>query len=340
MKTKLQQAWQTRGWLARALWPVSQLYGLAVHVRRQLYKSGFLQATRVGVPVIVVGNLVAGGGGKTPLVIALVNHFRDRGIKAGVISRGYGRIGLSCQEVHPQTPVLESGDEPALIKRATGAPVFVARKRAQAAVALLQAHPSTQVLICDDGLQHHALARDIQIAVFDDRGAGNGWLLPAGPLREPWTAKNHAGVDLVLHTGRVPVFKGFMSTRRLADNAVAADGSIVTLRRLAGQPLVELAAIATPNAFFSMLADAGLTLAQTIALPDHHDFSGYALPVKAGSTVLCTEKDAVKLFQLPATSSTRLLAVPLVFSPEPAFIEALDTLLAPLLSHLPSTHGH
>lgn len=340
MKTKLQQAWLTRGWLVRVLWPVSRLYGLVVLLRRQLYKSGLLRATRVGVPVIVVGNLVVGGGGKTPLVIALVNHFRDRGIKAGVISRGYGRIGLSCQEVHPQTSVLESGDEPAFIKRATGAPVFVARKRAEAAVALLQAHPSIQVLICDDGLQHHALARDIQIAVFDDRGTGNGWLLPAGPLREPWTVKNHAGIDLVLHTGQVPAFEGFSSTRRLADHAIAANGSTVDLRSLAGQPLVALAAIATPEAFFSMLVDRGLTLAQTIALPDHHDFSDYVLPVKAGTTVLCTEKDAVKLFQFPAISSTRLLAVPLVFSPESAFIDALDTLLAPLLSHLPSRHGH
>ena len=340
MKTTLQQAWQTRGWMARLLWPLAQLYGLAVNVRSRLYKAGLFNSTRVGVPVIVVGNLVAGGGGKTPLVIALVNHFQGRGLKVGVISRGYGRIGPSCQEVHPQTPLLESGDEPALIKRATGAPVFVAGKRTEAAVALLHAHPSTQLLICDDGLQHHALARDIEIAVFDDRGVGNGWLLPAGPLREPWPVKNRAGIDLILHTGRTPAFAGFSSTRQLADKAVAADGTSVDLRSLAGQPLVALAAIATPDAFFSMLVDAGLTLAQTIALPDHHDFSGDELPAKAGSTVLCTEKDAVKIFQLPALSATRILAVPLVFSPEPAFIEALDALMAPLLSHLPSRHGH
>ncbi|MEO6017756.1 MAG: tetraacyldisaccharide 4'-kinase [Polaromonas sp.] len=340
MKATLQQAWQTQNGLARWLWPVSLLYGLAVGVRRRLYKAGLFSSTRVGVPVIVVGNLVAGGGGKTPLVIALVTHLQQRGIRAGVISRGYGRTAQSCQEVHLQTPVLESGDEPALIKRATGAPVFVASKRAEAAVALLRAHPSTHLIICDDGLQHHALASDIRIAVFDDRGVGNGWLLPAGPLREPWPVKEHAGVDLILHTGRTPAFKGFSSTRRLADNAVGADGSTVDLRDLSGQPLVALAAIATPDAFFSMLVDAGLTLAQTIPLPDHHDFSGYELPVKAGSTVLCTEKDAVKLFQLQVTTSIRLLAVPLVFTPEPAFIEALDALLAPLLSHLPSSHGH
>ena len=340
MKAKLQQAWQSRSGLARWLWPVSLLYGLAVGVRHQLYKAGLFSSTRVGVPVVVVGNLVAGGGGKTPLVIALVTHLQERGIKAGVISRGYGRIAQSCQEVHLQTPILESGDEPALIKRATYAPVFVARKRAEAAAALLRTHPSTQLIICDDGLQHHALASDIRIAVFDDRGVGNGWLLPAGPLREHWPAKNHPGVDLILHTGRTPAFRGFFSERRLADHAVAADGRTVDLRSLVGQPLVALAAIATPDAFFSMLVDAGLTLAQTLPLPDHHDFSGYELPVRSGTTVLCTEKDAVKLFQLPATTSIRLFAVPLIFRPEPAFMEALDALLAPLLSHLPLSHGH
>ena len=340
MKAILQRAWRTRGWLARLLWPLSQLYGLVIGLRTFLYVHGFLASTRMGVPVVVVDNLVAGGAGKTPLVIALANHLREQGICVGVISRGYGRVSQLCLEVHWETSIDASGDEPALIKRATGAPVFVASRRVEAAGALLSAYPLTQVLICDDGLQHLALVRDIEIAVFDDRGAGNGWLLPAGPLREPWSKKRRDSVNLVLHTGRTPAFEGFSSSRYLSSVAVAVDGSTVALSSLIGQPLVAMAGIATPDAFFAMLANIGLTLTQTIALPDHQNFSDYKIPVKTGSTILCTEKDAVKLFQLPATSRTRLLAVPLVFMPEPAFMQALDMLLAPLLSQLPSRHGH
>ena len=340
MKQILQQAWRARGWLARLLWPASRVYGLAVSLRRRLYQSGFLKSMRIGVPVLVVGNMVAGGGGKTPLVMALVAHFQGHGLRVGVVSRGYGRRGASCQQVFSDTPIDESGDEPALIKRATAAPVFVAPRRIDAARALLHAYPATQVLVCDDGLQHYALARDIEIAVFDDRGVGNGWLLPAGPLREPWPGRR-SGAELVLHTGLAPAFAGFTSARQLADYAVAPDGSEISLASLQGKPLVALAAIANPDAFFAMLISAGLSLGQTIGLPDHFDFSDYRWPVAKGMTVLCTEKDAVKLFALPSMASVCLFAVPLLFSPEPAFLTALDRLLSDSLhSQLPSSHGH
>ena len=311
-----------------------------------MYQSGFLKSVRVGVPVLVVGNVVAGGGGKTPLVMALVRHFQGQGMAVGVVSRGYGRAGKKCQEIFLGTTVLESGDEAALIKRATDTPVFVASKRIQAAQALLDAYPATQLLICDDGLQHYALARDIEMTVFDDRGTGNGWLLPAGPLREPWPQRLHSSsIGLVLHTGSKPAFDGYIASRKLAGHTVAADGRKVTLQSLQAQPLIALAAIAHPEAFFTMLRERGLSLAETIALPDHDDFADYALPVKSGSTLLCTEKDAVKLFGSPEMAAVNLLAVVLEFAPEPAFLEALDALLAPLLSasrfsQLPSAHGH
>jgi tetraacyldisaccharide 4'-kinase len=292
---------------------------------------------------VVVGNVVAGGAGKTPTVIALVQHLQAAGIRAGVVSRGYGRSGDDCLEVLPETPPELTGDEPALIRRATQVPVFVAARRAEAARALLAAHPGTQLILCDDGLQHYALRRDIEIAVFDDRGAGNGWLLPAGPLREPWPERLHrglrpdgGGIDLVLHTGTLPAFEGFRSTRRLADHALRADGSRVALDSLAGTPLIALAGIARPQAFFAMLAARGLTLAEVRALPDHYDFDSYPLPADGGYSLICTEKDAVKLFFRQADA----LAVPLVFEPEPAFFAAFDALLAPLLSPLPSPHGH
>ena len=340
MKQLLLQAWLTRGWLACLLWPLAQLHGLAVRLRWALYRAGLFGSERFKVPVIVVGNVVAGGAGKTPLVMALVRHLQARGLQVGIVSRGYGRSGHECLEVRPGMLTHQSGDEPALIKRATGAPVFVASRRAKALHSLLAAYPATQVVVCDDGLQHYALHRDIEIAVFDDRGVGNGWLLPAGPLREPWPERKRRGLDLLLHTGQKPAFEGFTSSRKLADHATAADGSPVALSSLQGRRLIALAGIASPEAFFAMLRARGLTLEKAIAFPDHHDFENEDLNAYAGQTVLCTEKDAVKLFAMPGLSALQLLAVLLAFSPEPAFFAALDERLAPLVSHLPSSHGH
>ena len=340
MKQVLLKAWLTRGWLACLLWPVAKIHGLLVRLRRFLYQRGMFASERFSVPVIVVGNVVAGGAGKTPLVMALVGHLQAQGLQVGVVSRGYGRSGHTSLEVRPETPIYESGDEPALIQRATGAPVFVANRRTEALRDLLAAYPATAVVVCDDGLQHYALQRDIEIAVFDDRGVGNGWLLPAGPLREPWPQRRRQGIHLVLHTGQKPAFEGFISRRQLADHAAAADGGRVALTALRHQPVMALAGIASPEAFFGMLRARGLRLEKTLALPDHHDFKNDDLSIYAGRTVLCTEKDAVKLFALPEHSRLNLLAVPLEFSPEPAFFNALDALLAPLLSQLPSDHGH
>ena len=333
-------AWRTRGWLACLLWPVAQAHAVLVKFRQALYWRGMLRSRRFDIPVVVVGNVVAGGAGKTPLVMALVRHLQAQGLMVGVVSRGYGRSGRQSLEVRPDTPVDESGDEPALIQRATGAPVFVADRRIDAVRDLLAAYPMISAVVCDDGLQHYALQRDIEIVVFDDRGTGNGWLLPAGPLREPWPKRLGQGIDLVLHTGHKAAFEGYVSRRRLADHALAADGSRVALTSLRHQPLVALAGIANPQAFFDMLRARGLTLEKTLALPDHHNFKANDLEGLPRRTVLCTQKDAVKLFALPAPPGMRLLAVPLEFSPEPAFFDALDALLSPLLSQLTSRHGH
>lgn len=341
MKQALQHAWLRRGPLARLLWPLALCHGLLVRLRLSLYRAKWFRSEDFAVPVVVVGNVVAGGAGKTPAVMALVQHLQKKGLQTGVVSRGYGRNAQHCLEVLPSTPVADTGDEPALIQQTTGAPVFVATRRVDAVRALLLAHPETQVVVCDDGLQHYTLARDIEIAVFDDRGIGNGWLLPAGPLREPWPARQHQGVrgrgvDLVLHTGSHAAFEGFRSSRRLADHALRPDGSRLPLSSLCGQPVLALAGIASPDAFFTMLRGAGLTLAQTLALPDHWDFDEELPFLAQGYTVLCTEKDAVKLFARHAN----VLAVPLLFEPEPAFFATLDALLQPLLSPVPSSHGH
>ncbi len=343
LQTTLQSAWTQRGALACLLWPLAQLHAGAVVLRRWLYQQGILKSWCAGVPVIVIGNVVAGGAGKTPLVMALVTHLQAAGRQPGVVSRGYGRHddkSNNCLEVLPQLPASLCGDEPLLIRQRTGAPVFVARRRIDAVRALLAAHPQTDLIICDDGLQHHALQRDLNIAVFDERGVGNGWLLPAGPLREAWPPKDRpkqrlgpqsvAPIDLLLHTGQTAAFAGFQSSRALAENAVAADGTRVPLDSLEGEALVAVAAIANPEAFFSMLRQHGLTLARCIPLPDHDKLDAGPL-WQAGQRVLCTEKDAVKLFARYPDAGQQLLAVPLVFTPEPGFMQAFDARLNAML---------
>ena len=330
----LAHTWRRRGLAAYALLPLSLLYGMLAHGHRLLYWLGVLQSQRCRVPVIVVGNVVAGGAGKSPLVIALAKHLQQQGLQVGVVSRGYGRHSHACVEVLGDTPISASGDEPALVFKMLSAPVFVASQRSEAIASLLAKYPRTQVIISDDGLQHHAMARDIEVLAFDDKGIGNGWLLPAGPLRERYRpGRTTSGVvpRLVLHTGQVPAFAGFVSTRRLADYAVAANGEQTPIDDLRHQPLTALAGIANPNAFFDMLRARGLQLAHTVALPDHFDFANYALPLHGSKVVLCTEKDAVKLFKQPIQARVQLLAVPLVFAPEAAFLAAVDAVLAPLL---------
>jgi tetraacyldisaccharide 4'-kinase len=330
----LQHAWTQRAWPARGLLPLSLVYGLLSALNRQLYRWGLFKTHQVRVPVVVVGNIVAGGGGKTPTVIALVQHLKAHGFQVGVVSRGYGRTSKTCREVLPDSVVTDVGDEPALIFQTCDVPVFVARKRFDAASALLAAYPQTDLIISDDGLQHHALHHDIAVTVFDDSGLGNGWLLPAGPLRQTAPAET----DLILHTGQHPalledVFIQFTAHRALADHAVRADGSAVLLADLAKNtetPLLALAGIAKPEAFFSMLRDAGLDLAETLDLPDHADYSTIDSTLGnkyAGYILICTQKDAAKLWQIRPDA----LAVPLVFAPERAFFAAFEAAVSAAL---------
>jgi tetraacyldisaccharide 4'-kinase len=239
--------------------------------------------------VIVVGNVVAGGAGKTPLTIAVVKHLQQQGWKAGVISRGHGRRLDDIRAVLPDSFPTEVGDEPLLIHQKTGAPVWVANLRAEAGLALLQAHPEVNILVCDDGLQHWALARDMDICVMDERGVGNGWLLPAGPLREPWPRS----VDLLLHTGPNDLPGGFRAQRQLGPLAHDAHGRSLALSSLIGQPVDAVAGLARPEAFFAMLRAVGLQLNQTTALPDHFDYADGS-PTHSDRLLLCTEKDAAK----------------------------------------------
>jgi tetraacyldisaccharide 4'-kinase len=324
MEQTLLRIWQRRGWQAWLLWPLSLLYGLLAGLRRLLYRFHLKKTGRVPVPVIVVGNVVAGGSGKTPVVMALVQHWTARGVRVGVVSRGYGRSSTDCREVRPGSLPADVGDEPALVQRSCNVPVFVASQRLQAAQALLAAYPATQLIVCDDGLQHHALHRNLEICIFDDRGVGNGFLLPAGPLREAWPR----AVDLVLHSGANPAFAGWRAQRRLADYAVRFDGTRVPLATLRDTPVLAVAAIAQPESFFSMLRTAGLTLAETRALPDHYNFDSWSRPSDKHKIVICTEKDAAKLWLHQPTA----LAVPLVLAIDAGFWAALDQRVNPWLS--------
>ena len=328
MRQAVQSAWLRRGPLACLLWPLSLLFGVLVALRKRLYRSGRLKSEKLPVPVIVVGNVVAGGAGKTPVLLALLEHLAARGLKAGVIARGYGRTSRDCLEVTATSQPEEVGDEPLLIQRAAAVPVVVATRRIDAGRALLAAHPQVQVIVCDDGLQHLALQRDIELCVFDARGVGNGWLQPAGPLREPWPRE----VDFVLTDKTfVPHTRCFTLERHLAPLVCNSAGERVELATLRARPVLAVAGIANPPAFFAMLREQDLVLECTFALPDHYDFSA-PLPLDPAMRVVCTEKDAAKLWR----SRPDAWAVPLVVRIDPAFWPALDRLLDAKLS---SVHG-
>lgn len=302
----LRQAWGTRGLLARLLWPLSCLYGALWRIRASHWRRH--PPPPLPVPVVVVGNVIAGGAGKTPITIALVQDLLAHGWQPGVVSRGHGRQSTLNQTVSSDSRAQAVGDEPLLIARATGVPVRVGVRRADAARELLAEHPATNVIVCDDGLQHLALARDVEVVVFDDRGTGNGWLLPAGPLREPWPRPATGKPQIVVDSSR----------RHLAPEALAD---------LRGQTVGALAGIARPEAFFEMLRAQGLRLSTTLPLPDHADFAAQwpALQgrLRQAPVWLCTEKDAVKLLPLLGAGDPQVRAVPLQVELDPGFLGAV-----------------
>lgn len=321
-------------WGARLLQPLSWLYAGLAGAHRLLYTRGLRATGRAPVPVLVVGNLVAGGAGKTPTVMALVDLLRHQGWTPGVVSRGHGRQGDAVQAVTRNSPATAVGDEPLLIHLRTGAPVVVGRDRVAAAQALCRAHPGVDILLADDGLQHHRLQRDAAVWVFDDRGAGNGLRLPAGPLREalPSTLPPHT---LVLYNAARPTtpLPGLVGHRQLTGvlpldawwrgERAAADGGWPALQ---GRPLLAAAGLARPEAFFVMLEARGLQITR-LPLPDHAHLD--PLPWPAGTAdVVVTEKDAVKLAPNRAAGS-RVWVATLDFQPEPAFADALRALCAP-----------
>ncbi|MCW5660297.1 MAG: tetraacyldisaccharide 4'-kinase [Burkholderiaceae bacterium] len=303
--------------LARALQPLSWIYRGAASLHRSLYSSGLRARQRAPVPLIVVGNFVAGGAGKTPTVIALVEQMRQRGYTPGVVSRGYGRRDDSLRSVARTSTPDEVGDEPLLILLRTGAPVTVAGRRIDAARALCAAHPTVDLLIADDGLQHHAMARDAQVIVFDERGVGNGLLLPAGPLRQPMPPCAPERSIVLYNAERASTpWPGYLATRIVADPVPLAEwwhgerADAGTWAQLRGRRVVACAGVAMPQRFFSMLQQQGLTI-EPVALPDHASFDALPWPASAVDVVI-TEKDAVKV-RPERVGATRVWVAPLDF---------------------------
>ena len=273
---------------ARAL---ATVFGAGVSLRRGLLRAGVLRSHRVPVPVIVVGNLSVGGTGKTPLTIALVRHLRERGWNPGVASRGYGRAEESKPRwVDARTTATDGGDEPVLIVRRTSAPTRVDRDRVAAARALAAA--GCDIVVCDDGLQHYRLRRDLEIEVVDGRRRyGNGRLLPAGPLREPATRGQLCDFRVV-NGGEAGVGEWPMQLR--ASGAMPMRGGrLQPLSSFAGHRVHAVAGIGNPQRFFQMLRGLGIGVVPH-AFDDHHRYVAADLEFGSGLPVLMTEKDAVK----------------------------------------------
>jgi tetraacyldisaccharide 4'-kinase len=291
----LQRRWYSSSapWLLR---PLAWLFQLAVGVRRTLYAVGLLPSGHPGVPVIVIGNISVGGTGKTPLTLWLAGQLAARGLKAGIATRGYGGATRRARMVAPDADPREFGDEPVLLARRAGCPVCVAANRLDAARELVS--KGCEVILCDDGLQHLALRRDLEIAVVDAaRGLGNGWMLPAGPLREP--ARRIGEVDMVVLNGTQSPILGVAADRIV--RMLLEPGAVRSLAGSAQARLADFSArrahgyagIGNPDRFFDMLRANGIELTAH-PFADHHPYESRDFATGDDYPILMTEKDAVK----------------------------------------------
>ena len=336
LQGQVRAAWQARGPLPLLMGPLALLHWTWRGLRRVLRALGLARPQRLPVPVVVVGNLLVGGTGKTPLVIDLVAALRARGWHPGVVARGVGGGAPIPVDVEPASDPAQCGDEPLLVRCVTGAPVAVGRDRVAAARLLLSLHPSCNLIIADDGLQHRRLARDFEIAVLSRAGLGNGWLLPAGPLRDP--PARLRSVDAVVLHGEVPpvrIHSPFyrMSTAIRDATCMVAPERQVALADLAREQqehnlrLLALCAIGAPERFFAQLRAWGLRI-DTLALPDHARIDATLVPQGRYDRVLVTEKDAVKCHRDPRLGrDERIWVVPLHASVDPGLAELISNRL-------------
>ena len=291
LRETLVRAWYRGAWWLYLLRPAEAVFRSVAAMRRTLYRNGLLSTYRAPVPVVVVGNITVGGTGKTAVVIALVESLQQQGIRVGVISRGYGAKGLvAALGVTAESRPEHCGDEPLLIHQRTGCPCWVAASRSAAARALLAA-AEVDILISDDGLQHYALARDLEIALLDnERGIGNGFCLPAGPLREP--AARLQSVDHVLYRNDSDPGCSMHYTSAALINLGSGQRCLPTPAELAVE-VHGVAGLGQPAQFFDTLRRQGFTV-QEHSFPDHHGYTAADFTGMGNMPIIMTEKDAVK----------------------------------------------
>lgn len=287
------RAWQHKNvFYYLVLMPLSWIFSLLASLRRWGYQIGLLRSHKLSVPVMIVGNINMGGSGKTPAVIWLVAQLKKEGYSPGVISRGYGVKSGQPMAVQKTSIAKEVGDEPLLIARRSDCPVWVGINRVEAGKALLQGHPECDVIISDDGLQHYRLKRDIEIAVVDEQTKSDGRLLPAGPLREPFSRLKT--VDAVISNGQKTVSNAFemqfssQTFYNLADPALSVRRS-----HFKDKAVAALAGIGKPERFFEHLKNLGLSF-KSLSFKDHHAFTVQELEGITCDALIMTEKDAVK----------------------------------------------
>lgn len=302
----IESRWDRVGFANILLLPIGVLFQVVASVRRTAYSLGLFQSHRLPVPVVVVGNITAGGSGKTPVVLLLAEQLSAAGFRPGIISRGYGGSYTHPQEVLPTSAASNCGDEPLLMARRALCPVWIGRDRVAVGKALLERHPQVNVLICDDGLQHYRLQRDIEVVVLDRRGLRNGLPLPAGPLREPASRlsrvqailANEGATARALHrqVAGVPWFDLRMQPKQWHKvMATAADvpRTATDVAQWNDCAIDAVAGIGEPERFFETVRSLGLEPLCT-AFPDHHVFEAKDFSALRGEVLLMTEKDAVK----------------------------------------------
>ena len=314
----MSKLWQERSLMAWLLLPISVLFGCVVHIRFKLYKAGILKVHAFAAPVIVVGNISVGGTGKTPIVSAVVKRCQSLGKKPGIVSRGYGaEPARHPRMVDSNTLVELGGDEPVLLASETGVPVCICVDRS-AAVKWLIANNDVDVVISDDGLQHYAMHRDVELAVVDSqRMLGNGWLLPAGPLRERPKRLNQVDIiALQKANSSSSASSTSISSTTPSPNLTSinwavtghfqlkiealrnlADRHVIALESLGGQKVHAVAGVGNPDRFFSSLRAAGLEVLEH-AMPDHHSYTVKDITFDGQLPILITSKDAVKIRSL------------------------------------------
>ena len=319
-KTFVDRVWYSKNTLSLLLLPISWIYIIIVKIRSVLYRVGIIPISKINVPIIVVGNITAGGTGKTPLVIWLANYFKNKGFLPGIISRGYGGKYLSNIEfVHSNSDPLLVGDEPLIIAKKCNCPVAVAKKRVRAAKELVSKY-NCNIIISDDGMQHYSLGRDIEIAVIDgQRRLGNGYCLPAGPLREP---KNKLlNIDLIVskYTSQISEYTMEYIYQDLI--SLAKPAKTISLSELRDMKVHVITGIDNPENFFSYLQTHKLELI-IHQFPDHHIYEEHEVVFNDDLPIIMTEKDAVKCARY---SNNNHWYIPIVAKLPNSFNNVLDT---------------